>query len=109
MTMTMTMRVPDRGGHRRNLTSHTKQLIKEEANPTIVQSAPNRRTGKFIRDPVDTLAGRVSAKLEEGDFKGAVRLASSEDGIAVPSSETLATLREVKLLSRLGPPSLVPP
>ena len=86
------LRVPDRGGHRRSLASHTNQLIKEEADPTIVQSAPNRRTGKFIRDPVDTLAGRVSAKLEEGDFKGAVRLASSEDSIAVPSSETLATL-----------------
>ena len=44
--------------------------------------------------PVDTLAGRFSAKLEEGDFKGAVRLASSEDSIAVSSSETLAALRE---------------
>ena len=88
------LRVPDRGGHRRSLASHTNQLIKEEADSTIVQSAPNRRTGKLIRDPVDTLPGRVSAKLEEGDFKGAVRLASSEDSIAVPSSETLATLRE---------------
>ena len=86
--------MPDRGGHRRSLASHTNQLIKEEADPTFVQSAPNRRTGKFTRDPVDTLAGRVSAKLEEGDFKGAVRLASSEDSIAVPSSETLATLWE---------------
>ena len=77
------------------MASHTNQLIKEQADPTIVQSAPNRRTGKFICDPVDTLAGRVSAKLKgEGDFKGAVRLASSEDSIAVPSSETLATLRE---------------
>ena len=38
--------------------------------------------------------GRVSAKLEEGDFKGAVRLASSEDSIAVPNSETLAALQE---------------
>ena len=88
------LRVPDRGGHRRSLASHTNQIIKEETDPAFVQTAPNRRTGNFARDPVDTLAGRVSAKLEEGDFKGAVRLASSEDSIAAPSSETLAALRE---------------
>ena len=88
------LRVPDRGGHRRSLASHTNQLIKEEADPTFVQSAPNRRTGNFAHDPVDTLAGRVSAKLEERDFKGAVRLASSEASIAVPSSEMLAALWE---------------
>ena len=74
--------------------SHTNQLIKEKADPTFIQSAPNRRTGNFTRNPLDTLAGRVTAKLEEGDFKGAFCLASSEGSIEVPSSETLAALRE---------------
>ena len=38
------------------------------------------------------LARRVSIKLEEGDIKGAVRLASSEDSIAGESNSTIAAL-----------------
>lgn len=40
------------------------------------------------------LAARISSKLEEDDFRGAVRLASSEDSIAEPNDETLAALRD---------------
>ena len=43
---------------------------------------------------IDYLATKVSAKLEEGDFKGAVRLACSEDTFAEPSDATHAALRE---------------
>jgi hypothetical protein len=35
---------------------------------------------------VDALAARVSSKLEEGDYKGAVRLACSRDTIAEHST-----------------------
>ena len=39
------------------------------------------------------MATRVSAKLEEGDFRGAVRLACSEDSIAEANESTIAALR----------------
>ena len=39
------------------------------------------------------LSGRVSSKLEEGNFKGAVRLACSEDTLADHSEATLNALR----------------
>ena len=42
---------------------------------------------------MDHLASRVSSKLEEGDYRGAVRLACSEDVIAEPSRETLQALQ----------------
>ena len=34
---------------------------------------------------MEVLASRVANKLEEGDYKGAVRLACAEDTIAEPS------------------------
>ena len=40
------------------------------------------------------LAKRVSAKLEEGDYRGAVRIACSEDAIADITDETISSLRE---------------
>ena len=40
------------------------------------------------------LAARVSAKLEEGDFKGAVRLASSDDKLAPMNETTFEALQE---------------
>ena len=42
-------------------------------------------------DPDAQFAARVLAKLEEGDFKGAVRLASSEDTL---NDATLEALKE---------------
>ena len=52
-----------------------------------------KKTGKK-RDPLEYLAARVACKLEEADFKGAVRLACSDDTIAAHSSDTLDALRE---------------
>ena len=40
------------------------------------------------------LAKRVFAKLEEGDYRGAVRIACSEDAIADITDETISSLRE---------------
>ena len=40
-----------------------------------------------------SLASRVSAKLEQGDFKGAIRIASSLESISTPSKSTLDQLR----------------
>ena len=44
-------------------------------------------------DPFRSLATRVSTKLEEGDFRGAVCLACSEDSVADHSDASMAALR----------------
>ena len=36
----------------------------------------------------------MSSKLEDGDYKGAVRLACSEDSFATIDADTLSTLKE---------------
>ena len=42
--------------------------------------------------PMERLSARVSAKIEDGDVKGAVRLAASEDLIATYCQETVDVL-----------------
>ena len=42
---------------------------------------------------VDLLRMAVSQRLEEGDFRGAIRIASSDSNIAIPSSAILQALR----------------
>ncbi len=41
-----------------------------------------------------SLGKRVSSKIEQGDFRGAVRIASSDDRLAPHSSETLSALQD---------------
>ena len=43
---------------------------------------------------MERLAARISAKLEDGNFNGAVRLAASKDSIAEPNEERLASLQD---------------
>lgn len=45
------------------------------------------------RDPLEFLATRVSAKIEEGNLRGAVHLLCSEEVVADDSNETLASLQ----------------
>ena len=91
------LRVPDRGGHQRSLASHVNSLIKRRIRPNPQPPAPVRPKTRPTRDPLETLAARVHAKLEDGDFKGALRLASSEDSIAKPNSGPLSALQEKHL------------
>ena len=91
------LRVPRRGGHRRSLASHVNAMLREESDPP--DSIPEERShrqhrGQDPQDPPQNLAARVAAKLEEGDIKGAIRLASSEDTIAGPNPGTLSALKE---------------
>ena len=61
----------------------------------LSNSQPTRRRVKSkTKTPIEQLAARVSSKLEESDYRGAVRLACSEDVIAEHSSQTLEALRE---------------
>ena len=54
-----------------------------------------------------SLAARISSKLEEGNFRGAVRLASSEESFCSPDEESLRLLREKHPLPH--PDTCLPP
>ena len=86
---------PKRGGRRRSLASAVNAQLRDETlAPSLPASQPSRpSTPAAPRDPLSSLAKRDSAKLEEGDYKGAVRAICSEDTMVVPSEETLSALR----------------
>ena len=69
-------------------------MIKEEADPDPPQSVPGKLTNTVPKAPLENLAARVATKLEEGYFRGAIRLAASEDTMADVNSSTLSALRE---------------
>ena len=79
---------PKRNGRRWNLANLVNQAIDEEKEEKTIHAYGQKRT-----DPLKSLAARVSSKLEEGDFRGAVRLASSSTSIAPENSHTLQKLR----------------
>ena len=70
-----------------------RQLHAETDPPT----SPSRPHKFEASDSINSLAARVSSKLEEGDFKGAVRLDSSEDRVADKSDSTFAALKLMHL------------
>ena len=92
------LRAPRRGGKRRSLASAiNKQLNEEVDDPSITSAATasHRRVGKSpSQDPTKYLATRVSLKLEEGDFRGAVRLACSDDSLADMTETTYTALQQ---------------
>ena len=88
------LRVPKRGGHCRSLACHVNQMIREEVDPEVPQQNSVKQRRRPARDPLETLAIRVASKLKEGDFKGAVHLASLEDSVAESSDRTLQALKE---------------
>ena len=89
------LKVPSRGGHRRSLVAAIAKQLGEEADgpSTPPVSSCGRRARRPPQDPTEFWASRVSMKLEEGDFRGAVRLACSEDSIAASSDATFAALQ----------------
>ena len=91
------LRVPARGGHRRSLVAAINRQLGDEQEE-VCPSAPlvssrARRARRPPQDPLKSLASRVSMKLEEGDFRGAIRLACSEDTIAESNDTTFAALQ----------------
>ena len=88
-------KVPYRGCHRRSLVAAIVKQLGEEADgpSTPPVSSRGRRARRTHQDPTEIWASRVSMKLEEGDFRGAVRLACSEDSIAASSDATFAALQ----------------
>ena len=92
------LHVPKRGGHCWNLAKLVNQQLAEENNPPPPTdhrgSSLHSTTHQPEHDPnvLQFAASGVSAKLE-GDFKGAVHLASSEDIVAKVSDVTITALR----------------
>ena len=97
------LHAPVRGGHRRNLASSVIKAVNEEKDPAPSESVPF----KPVKDPLKNLATRVAAKLEEGDFRGAVRIASSNEVFA-PNNESTLNLLSQKHPSQ-HPMSSMPP
>ena len=92
---------PRRGGKRWSLATLVNKQVSEES-PNIelhaqgVTANPSGRRPAFsTNNNVDHMhqATRISMKLEEGDYRGAVRLACSEDVFAEYNSHTLDVLR----------------
>ena len=89
------LQVPMRqkGGRQSSLTSLVNKQLMEEVDLPVYSRKPAKSGGKKCSvDPLEYLAKRVSAKLEEGDFKGAVRLACSRSTIADRSDATFEAL-----------------
>lgn len=86
--------VPKRTGRRWNLTALINRQISEERDPEPMerQSRAGFRNSSRISS-LSAISKRVSCKLEEGDYKGAIRLASSRDTFAQHTPETLDALR----------------
>ena len=61
-------------------------------NAGVRKNSRSRSSSKG--DNLSSLAKRVAAKLEDGDFRGAVRLACSDDRLAPYNSATLSALRD---------------
>ena len=84
--------VPKRGGHRRSLAARVNRKLQEEAIP-LIQPVGHSHFRHGSRATLKSLARRVSTKLEQGDYRGAVRTACSEGTIADISEETISVLK----------------
>ena len=84
--------LPKRGGQRRSLAAAVNAQLRDESElPT--QPPHQSSEPRVTRDPLSNLAKRVSSKLEEGDFKGAVQITCYEDTMADLNEETLSALQ----------------
>ena len=70
---------PPRGGVHRSLANFVNDPMNNEADPSPISKL---RAARKPTDPLSRLAAHVAQKTEEGDFKGAVRIASSDDKVA---------------------------
>ena len=91
------LKSPRHGGKRWSLVAAVIRQIREESNAPCLESliAPfgcHQRRGRKD-DPMEVLTSRVASKLEEGDYKVAVRLTCADDTIAEHSPAILESLR----------------
>ena len=89
---TSCLRLPHRGNPHQSLASKIKDQLREGALP-LVYGNPSLSKRKKPGDPLEGLARQVSRKIEDGDIRGAIRLASSEDTLADFSDNTFTALQ----------------
>jgi hypothetical protein len=84
-----------RGGkrHLSSLASKVNQAIASFSNPTSSAAMHHQRKPSKCRRQSSDLAARVSCKIEDGDIRGAIRLAASDDVMAPFDDVTAASLR----------------
>ena len=89
------LRQPRRGKHTETLSTIVRHQLQEETSSTVTPQPGPRRTKQARKrpDPTSQLARRVTTKIEEGDFRGAIRLASSDDTLADFSDDTFDALQ----------------
>lgn len=86
---------PKRGGKRHNLTATIKNRIScfsSTASPGA--SVDSSQAKRHLANGDAKLSQAISAKLEEGNVRAAVRLLMSDDSPVEPSSDALAKLQE---------------
>ena len=89
------LRRPNRGGRSRNLTTLiTKQTIAYSECSDVIPIEDEMSTHRPVkaRSFDQIVASRASAKLEEGNVKGAVRLLCSNDKLATPNVQSFNQL-----------------
>jgi len=96
------LKIPDGGKAARGGRGHQASLATKlnESIRAYPESYPNQQNGEHKSkrsmhsklSPMERLSARVSAKIEDGDVKGAVRLAASDDLIATYCQETVDAL-----------------
>ena len=96
---TSCLRQPDRGGtrKRKSLATILNQQIQEFENADndrllVAGNRISEKTMKRKSDPADNTGRKISEKFDEGDVRGAVRLASTDATIAPLDSTTLEKL-----------------
>ena len=108
------LKVPgDRGGkrHRSSLASKVNHSLANFESNDGSQQITQPPSKIFNRRSEDLkLAARVSAKIEEGDIRGAVRLAVSDDTLAPNNDATVAELQQLHppraVITSVQPPSI---
>lgn len=95
---TVCMAVPgQRGGRRHQPSVGSKMIRTMNQFPTELPSVESlKRTPTMSnaqRKPSNNIAARVFSKLEDGDVRGAVRIAASDETLALFNDDTLNVLR----------------
>jgi hypothetical protein len=87
---------PRRGGNKRNLTKIIQQrIVAWQSGERSQDRELGQRRQQIMKESelARHRANAVTSKLEEGNFKAAIRLICSDDRPAADSAETLAALR----------------
>jgi len=94
------LRLPSGSGHSNSISSakvikqQISEVLKASSGEELVRRALLLQpSGPSSKNKPSMLAKLISSKIDDGDVKGAVRLASSDDSIAPPNSDTIATLQ----------------